>query len=217
MRQVHMKSQQGVALLVTLVMLLVLVALGTASLKGIALDTRVVANRQVTQDLINTADAAIREGEFRYYGLGYVADKLEPKPENCTADNKLKTYNKPCLLSLKDKQESTLRKFVEKPLLLDKADLSSEAKELWMPYKGLDKDQQTFTKQGFNGEWHSLRISSGEEVNETINPEYGAFVTGKGTFHYLINGKAELKKDDKVENSIAIQSTIAVILDGINN
>ena len=206
MRPIKRAGQQGAALFVALIMLLVITVLAVSSLKSVALESRIVANRQITQSLINAADAAVREGEFRFYGLGYVREKLEPDEDNnCDATkNKLRSFNKPCLLAVNYNETEDLIDVVKRP-----------AKEaVWMTYQGLDKEvSKTTMKTGFEAGLHSIRIQSGEEVSESINPEYGAMAIGKGTCYYLVNGKSEFES----KNSIVVQTTVAIILDGINN
>ena len=225
MNNKSINTQRGAVLFVALIMLLIITVLGVSSLSNSSLESRIVTNRQITQDLIYAADAGVREGEFRFYGLGYVREKLEPLVENCTENNRLKNYNKPCLIAVKElsnDDDDGLINFVKKPLQISDTDSAdSWSGNLWMPYRGLDKTADTENKEGINAQWHAIRISSGEEVNESINPEYGDVAAGKGTFFYLVNGKSESTEQDSrpvdKQSKIAVQSTIAVILDGINN
>lgn len=77
------KSQGGAVLLVSLVMLLVLTVLAVSSMRGVTLESRITANRAQDMKTQNIADAALREAEFRFYGPGNLADKLEANAANC--------------------------------------------------------------------------------------------------------------------------------------
>ena len=94
--------QKGAVLLVALVMLLVLTLLAVSSMRSVTLETRITANRSQSVQLVNVAEAGLREAEFRFYGPGNLADKLNAKAANCNTSNTLKSngLNKPCLLAI---------------------------------------------------------------------------------------------------------------------
>ncbi len=101
MKNFKAQKQQGAVLVIALVMLLVLTVLAVSNMRGVTLESRITANRIETGRLQNLADAALREGEFRFYGPAHLRDKLEPNVgKNCTKENKLNRYgnNRPCLL-----------------------------------------------------------------------------------------------------------------------
>ncbi|MFT0635751.1 PilX N-terminal domain-containing pilus assembly protein, partial [Pseudomonas sihuiensis] len=75
--------QNGAVLIVALVMLLVLTLLAVSSMRGVTLETRITANRAQTVQLVNVAEAGLREAEFRFYGPGNLADKLNVNAANC--------------------------------------------------------------------------------------------------------------------------------------
>lgn len=220
------RQQQGAALLIALVMLLTLTILAVTSMRGVALESRITANRVEASRLLNLADAALREGEFRFYGPAYLREKLEPHIDNCTKANKLNKQgnNKPCLLE--EMTEAQLEGFFNAPIsfLRDNsygdtyskttgADTNGAGDDntlAWMPYRGLDAEKYVATSDATGRSyWNSYRVISGSSENEAINPEYGAALEGRGTYFFLINGQGD--------DQIAAQSTVAVIYVGLNN
>ena len=225
------RKQQGAVLLIALVMLLVLTVLTVTNMRGVVLESRITANRMESERLQNLADAATREGEFRFYGPAHLRDKLEPNvTDNCKIDNKLNRYgnNKPCLLN--EMTTDLLEDFFSAPISFFKAsnsytnsydktngvgsdegtDGAGEQDVLaWMPFRGLDPTPANyFTADREKSYWNAYRVMSGSEENETLNPEYGAALEGKGTYFFLITAQAN--------DEIAVQSTVSVIYLGLN-
>ena len=123
---------------------LVLTLLAVGSMRNVTLETRITANRAQSVQLVNVAEAGLREAEFRFYGPGNLADKLNANPANCNTNNTLKTngLNKPCLLEiLGDK----LQAFVEEPQEINDSflDANSNGGLAWMPYRGTDPANTT--------------------------------------------------------------------------
>lgn len=220
--------QQGAALLIALVMLLALTILAVTSMRGVTLESRITANRIEASRLQNLADAALREGEFRFYGPAYLREKLEPHISNCTKNNKLNKQgnNKPCLL--KEMNDTQLERFFNTPISflrddsygdtyskvtgIDTSTAGNEDTLAWMPYRGLDPDPSRYViSSDITGHsyWNSYRVISGANQNESVNPEYGAALEGRGTYFFLVNGQGD--------DQIAAQSTIAVVYVGLNN
>lgn len=220
------RQQQGSVLLIALVMLLALTLLTLSNMRGVSLESRITANRVEASRLQNLADAALREGEFRFYGPAHLREKLEPQKNNCSKQNKLSKQgnNKPCLLT--EMTAAQLDEFFKTPISFLKDDSFGESYDkqtgadavnaadsatlAWMPYRGLDaKKEFKNTADTGRSYWNSYRVISGSSENEAVNPEYGAALEGKGTFFFLINGQGD--------DQIATQSTIAVIYTGLNN
>lgn len=220
------RQQQGSVLLIALVMLLALTLLTLSNMRGVSLESRITANRVEASRLQNLADAALREGEFRFYGPAHLREKLEPQKNNCSKQNKLSKQgnNKPCLLT--EMTAAQLDEFFKTPISFLKDDSFGESYDkqtgadavnaansatlAWMPYRGLDaKKEFKSTNDTGRSYWNSYRVISGSSENEAVNPEYGAALEGKGTFFFLINGQGD--------DQIATQSTIAVIYTGLNN
>lgn len=204
------KHQQGGAVLViALVMLLVLTLLATNSMRGTALDARITGNRAHISNLQNLAEAALREGEFRLYGPGYIRDKLEPNmAANCTIENKLSKsgLNKPCLL---DEAKVDLDEYFKKPLA-ELAGVTVDSGVLkWMPYRGLDAKKEFVVTDGQpQSYWNVYRLMDGAEDSAAFNPEYGDAMQGKGTFFFLVTGQAD--------NEVAMQSTVSTVYLGLD-
>jgi type IV pilus assembly protein PilX len=208
MRAITYQKQRGAVLFIALIMLLVLTLLAINSMRGVTLETRITANRAQETKLINVADAALREAEFRYYGPGNIRDKLEPKAANCSTNNTLNVngINKPCLLAI---QNSNLLDFVNNPKEANEDYLgdSSSGGLLWMPYRGTDAQVSTQASAQIDAHWNSIR--AGEAGNAAVNAEYGMVAEGQGTYFYMNNGKAG--------EVLFLQSTNANIYLGINN
>ena len=214
------RQQRGATLLVALVMLLALTILAVSNMRGVTLEARITANRVEASRLQNLADAALREGEFRFYGPAYLREKLEPKIQNCSLENKLNKQgnNRPCLLE--EMTDDELEEFFHSPITFletnsYKANYTEYLK--WMPYRGLDAESEFKTNNVLgHAFWNSYRVISGSSENEAVNPEYGAALEGRGTFFFLINGQG---KDSVAQPPIAVaaQSTIAVVYTGLNN
>ncbi|OEC35594.1 type IV pilus assembly protein PilX [Pseudomonas cuatrocienegasensis] len=208
MTAITYQKQRGAVLFIALIMLLVLTLLAINSMRGVTLETRITANRAQETKLINVADAALREAEFRYYGPGNIPDKLEPKAANCSTDNTLNVngINKPCLLAI---QTSNLLDFVNHPEGASEDYLGDDSSGglLWMPYRGTDAQETTQASAQADAHWNS--IQAGEAGNAAVNAEYGMVAEGQGTYFYMNNGKAG--------ETLFLQSTNANIYLGINN
>jgi type IV pilus assembly protein PilX len=201
MTPISHNSQGGAVLLVSLVMLLVLTVLAVSSMRGVTLESRITANRAHDMKTQSIADAALREAEFRFYGPGNLADKLEAKAANCLATNTLKTngINSPCLLEIKTDR---LLAFVDQPQTTDGDDLLTTS-NVWMPYRGTDPETDTEADAHYNS------ILAAETGNAAVNAEYGGRGEGSGTYFYLNNGKTG--------DALYLQSTHANIYLGLNN
>ena len=201
MTLISSKSQGGAVLLVSLVMLLVLTVLAVSSMRGVTLESRITANRAHDMKTQNIADAALREAEFRFYGPGNLADKLEANPANCEPSNtiKLNGINKPCLLEVMADNQLA---FVDQPQLISADDLSTTSK-VWMPYRGTDPATDTEADAHYNS------ILADVAGNAAVNAEYGGRGEGSGTYFYLNNGKTG--------DALYLQSTHANISLGLNN
>lgn len=207
--------QNGAVLLIALVMLLVLTLLAVSSMRSVTLETRITANRAQSVQLVNVAEAGLREAEFRFYGPGNLADKLNANPANCNTNNTLKTngLNKPCLLEiLGDK----LQAFVEEPQEINDSflDANSNGGLAWMPYRGTDPANSTEPSGSHTAQWNSML--AGESETAAVNAEYGMALEGQGTYFYLNNAKATPKEGQSGVVTY-VQSSHANIYLGLNN
>lgn len=225
MKNFKAQSQQGAVLVIALVMLLVLTVLAVTNMRGVTLESRITANRVETERLQNLADAALREGEFRFYGSTYLRDKLEANVgRNCIKNNKLNIYgnNRPCLLWEMD--EDDLTAFFISPISFFKASndytsqytnktgaetqaAGAEAVLAWMPYRGLDAKEEYYFKasNGKNAYWNGYPIPPGLCGG---SPESGDVLEGKGTYCFLVTAQAN--------DEVTAQSTITVTYLGLN-
>lgn len=222
-------KQQGVVLITALVMLLTLTLLAVNSMRSVTFETRMTAARVEAIHLEKLADAALREGEFRLYGPALLADKLEANlVRNCVKDNTLDSdgENRPCLLS--KMSDAELLVFYSTPVSFFKQSSTytsqyahrsgvaiqaadANAVVAWMPYRGLDPAPSNYVTSvnDTHAYWNSYRMDTGSAENETLNPEYGAALQGKGTFFYLVTAQAD--------DTVAAQSMVAVIYLGLEN
>ena len=207
------QKQRGAVLVIALVMLLVLTVLAVSNMRGVTLESRITASRAEAQRLGDAADAALREGEFRFYGPANLRDKLEFNAANCKTTNKLQTngLNKPCLLKEIDDTADIKKMFDDPIAYLGKSGSTSNNALHWMPYRGLDasgsKDYEAEDKR--ESFWNTYLISASAAESEAVNAEYGAILEGRGTYYYLVNGQAN--------DELTVQSTIANIYPGLNN
>ncbi|MFB1009902.1 MAG: PilX N-terminal domain-containing pilus assembly protein [Thiopseudomonas sp.] len=222
------RQQQGSVLLIALMLLIALTLLTLSNMRGVSLESRITANRVEASRLQNLADAALREGEFRFYGPGNIREKLEAKLSNCSRSNQLNRngLNKPCLLT-EMTDDNLLKEFFSKPISFFKedndytdkfnkktgaeTDTAGDSDILaWMPYRGLDsKSEFYFIADKENSYWNSYRVMSGSEENESLNPHSGDALEGKGVYFYLVTAQSSDK--------LAAQSTLAVTFLGLNN
>lgn len=227
MKNYNAHKQHGAVLVIALVMLLVITVLAVSSMRGVTLESRITANRVQSQHLQDLADAALREGELRFYGPAYLREKLSPNKANCSKNNQLNRHghNKPCLLD-EMSDEADLLKYFTQPISFFKtaesdyakqyanktgaktAEANSDAVVAWMPYRGLDakKDHYIQPVDGKNAYWNSYLIPSNLCY---INPESGDALEGRGTYCFLVTGQAN--------DEIATQSTITATYLGLNN
>lgn len=233
MRNFQAAKQQGAVLIIALVMLLVLTVLAVSNMRGVTLESRITASRAETQRLQDVADAALREGEFRFYGPAHLRAKLEFDGNNCKTSNILNAngLNKPCLLAemKADTPENTAtmqQKFYLDPLrffsaypvyaaeyyeVLNGAGVVDDKVLAWMPYLGLDANSNREYKPENKRKsfWNTYLVSAGADESEALNAEYGAVLEGQGTYYYLVNGQAN--------DELVVQSTTANIYVGLNN
>ena len=205
----QLRQQQGAVLMVALIMLLVITLIAIGTMRNTTLETRLTGARVENARLQNMVDAALREGEFRFYGPGHLDAKLNPNPEvNCDADaNKLNIFgnNKPCLLNAMS--DNDLKSFYKTPVSSGLADVK------WMEYRGLDaRNRFVPAKDEKPASFNAYRILEGTAENAVVNPEYGAALRGTGTYYYVITARAGEDGDD-----IAAQSTIATIYLGLDD
>lgn len=207
MKKLNKPAQQGAVLLVALVMLLVLTALAITSMRNVTLEARITGNRVESARLQTSADAALRESEYRLlYTHCKYRSHFDPVPSTCTSSNNLQlgTERKPCLIEASN--ETQLKNIVENPRALSNATKSTmltstaASGDIWMPYTGLDTSNQTAASR--NASWNAMRAYDGSQESQSINPEYGNAAEAIGTFYYLNNG---------ISGDIATQSVVAKI------
>lgn len=211
--------QQGAALLIALIMLVVLAVLAVSGMRGVTLESKITGNRVFSERAKHMADAALREGEFRFStAQEHRSEMLEAghMATNCKKSNTLNIYgnNKPCLLNdlFEGKPETVLAAFFAQPMTWLKDNYNGNntgakstaaaASEVvtWMPYRGLEPDKSRYFAGDMLAYWHLYRIN-----DPAANPEYGDEMRGRGTYYYLVNGQTA---DEVAVQSIASMTFI---------
>lgn len=212
-------QQKGVVLIIALIMLLAITLITVTSMRNTTLESNITTSHRLIADLQDSAESALREGEFRFYGPGHIRDKTEPVADNCSLENLLVAsgLNKPCLLDI---STTSRDQFVKDPSSLTDSMLNTIPALDWMPFRGLSAEiANELTGSQHPGNypawWNSMLITTSEEENESLNPEYGSVLEGKGTYFYLINSYAQ--DAAATGETLYLQSTIANIYTGINN
>lgn len=186
-----MKVEKGSVLLVTLVILIILTVLTVAGFKDVYLQSKITNNRLITEQLKNSADIALREGEMRLFGSLRNREKIDDLLDsNCTSDFKTKLeLNIPCLVP-EFTDLDKLKKFYLNPNSIDVR---------WQTVK----DSENTMKAFFNSYLVSFENSGSVEWNDQLE--------GAGTYYYLVNGKAEER------DIYTVQSIVANFFVGLNN
>lgn len=192
-----MRHIKGSVLLITLVILIILTILTVAGFQDIYLQNKVTENRLITEQLKNSADIALREGEMRLYGSLRNREKIDDLLDNnCESPfNEKIEFNIPCLVPKID-NANELKKFY-----LDPNQLTTVK---WQVVENEDKSPAPTTmKADFNSYLISFEGSGSVEWNDQME--------GAGTYYYLVNGRA------KERDTYTVQSIIANFFVGLNN
>lgn len=175
------RQQQGVTLLVALVFLLIITVLAIANMREVGLESRITGNMIEQKRLLNTAEAATRDGERRTVLNGphepsKTCEGLAPK--------------KRCLLlrNLEDDDDAYTYS-------LD----SSKGAQIYSP----DDD----TEVAGTATWYAKTAPGGESQGQTENPEYGNMLLGFGIFRYEVNGMATYNQmNNAVRSTVALNA-----------
>ncbi|MFT0211203.1 hypothetical protein VQ643_01125 [Pseudomonas sp. F1_0610] len=186
-----MKSEKGSVLLITLVILIILTVLTVAGFKDVYLQNKITNNRLITEQLKNSADIALREGEMRLFGSLRNREKIDDLlASNCTSNFNTKLeLNIPCLVPEFTDPEQ-LKKFYLNPNSVD---------VIW---QAVENNENTM-KASFNSYLVSFENSGSVEWSDQLE--------GAGTYYYLVNGKAEER------DLYTVQSIVANFFVGLNN
>ena len=160
-------AQQGAALIIALVFLLIITMVTIANMREVALESRITGNTIESKRLLNVAESAVRDGERSLTLVDSDGDVYfsPPIPRGDCAGIQA---NRPCVLNR------------EPEYALD----ISEKREYSPASTELDGDAN----------YYVLVSPAGERRGETENPEYGNMLLGIGIFRYEVNGEA--KRED---------------------
>lgn len=189
-----MRSEKGSVLLVTLVILIILTVLTVAGFKDVYLQNKITNNRLITEQLKNSADIALREGEMRLFGSLRNREKIDDLLDtNCTSKFNTKLeLNIPCLVpEFTDKDK--LKRFYLEPNTVD----------IWQAVEYKGNESLATMKAYFNSYLITFENSGSVEWNDQLE--------GAGTYYYLVNGKAQER------DLYIVQSIVANFFVGLNN
>ncbi len=181
-------NQQGAALFVALIILLVITLLALSGVREVILESRIVGNLIEQQKLITGAESGLRDGEIN---IVKPITPLEPT-STCTGG----TNPPPCLLKLTGNVYSYGFLF------------GTSGK--YRPYKPADGTQNNLNT---SVNWYAMPAPSGGQDGESENPEYGSMFTGNATFRYEVNSKST---NTNSNNSVYLRSTTAKLFDAGN-
>ena len=220
-----MRQQRASVLVVALLMLLVVSMLAISHMQGVALESRITARRVNSEQLFNLAEAALREAEQRLQVFSGTAQGLSAERSNCTKSNRFSASLHAPLCVLEPMNDQQLSRFKHNPIQFlqeqtehydavtaEQISAASEQAHLaWMPYRGVDPNpsHDFQAAEGLAAFWNIYLLNSNTTERQTLNPEYGAALTGKGTYYFLVTGQAN--------DQVAIQSTVAVSYLGLDH
>lgn len=166
------KGQNGAALLVALVFLLILTTLAVTNMREVALESRITSNLIDQRNLFNANEAGLKDAEYRTIGTqipipGMYGPEAALRPLNAT-DSCGNGIEDPCLLNI---QPTYTQNF-------------STAGQ----FKDYSPDDSTTFNEAIT--WYALPAPGGGSEGETENPEYGNMMLGIGTFRYEVNSNA---------------------------
>lgn len=191
MTHAHLKNsyeipnQQGAALFVALIILLLITLLALSGVREVILESRIVGNLIEQQKLFNGAESGLRDGEVN---ITKPITPLEPS-NSCTGG----TNPPPCLLKLTNNAYSYGFVF--------------GTNGMSRPYKPVDG---TESNSNTSISWYAMPAPSGGQDGESENPEYGSMFTGNATFRYEVNSKST---NTTSNNSAYLRSTTAKLFD----
>lgn len=202
-----MRKQGGSVLLVALTFLVVLSVLAIAGFQEVFLQNKIVSSRVLNEQLKNSADIALREGEMRLYSsVNYrelIDEDVDQLSKNCKADfNSEVQYNVPCLVKKID-DENNLKELYNKPHLINSL--------VWQNAI-IKSDKKITDLASLPAKFNSYLISS----NASNSIEWEEKMEGRGTYYYLVN--AISSKPDSGDQQIYVsQSIFANYYPGLNN
>jgi len=176
--------QQGVALIIALVFLLIITMVTIANMREIALESRITGNTIESKRLLNVAESAVRNGERSLQLVDSDGEKFF-SPPNLRSDCTSVAASQPCVLNLEPEYKLNLATSEQREYSADSTTLEGDA------------------------HYYVLTSPAGEARGETENPEYGNMLLGIGIFRYEVNGTAE-----RNQLTTAIRSTVAFYAEG---
>lgn len=187
----HLKSpeqQGGAVLVIALVFLLILTTLAVTNMREVALDSRITANLVDQRNIFNAAEAGLTDGQYRTIG-----------PES---DKTRGNYDRGVWLRPLNATESCSNGVTDVCLLdIAPADITySQDFDTAGEFKDYAPDDSTTFSESIS--WYALPVPAGETEGASINPEYGNMLSGKGSFFYEANSRAENDGEVRLRNTI---------------
>ena len=167
-------KQRGVALVVALVFLLILTMLAVTNMREVSLETRITGNLVDEKRLFNSAEAGLKDGEFRTIGTlrkipGEYSIEAALVPLNAEANCSGVSAKSKCLIKVDPDFAQPLFQSTGNQQVYSPDDVSSLEDDVF---------------------WYAIPAPSGASRGESENPEYGNMTQGIGIFRYEINSRA---------------------------
>ena len=167
------KIARAAPLIVALVFLLILTALAVSNMREVTLESRITSNLIEQKQLVNAAEAGMKDGEYRTIGTlvaipGKYGYEAALTPVNATDTCNNSTFDGSCVLDI----DATYSQSFE-----------SNVKD-YSPDDGTTTFNETIN-------WYAIPTPGGVSQGESENPEYGNMVMGIGIFRYEVNSRAQ--------------------------
>lgn len=157
------RKQQGAALFIALVVLLVVTLLALSSTREATLETRITGNFIAQQKTANDAEAGLREGESQ------MTSPVTPLEPACAAP-----------YCFRNETPRYAQDFTE----VESEEEGGSSTLQYLSYAPVQGDDAAYTH------WYAIPAPAGAEEGAAENPEYGNMMLGIGTFRYEINTRA---------------------------
>lgn len=176
------RNQGGAVLLLSLVFLLILTTLAVTSMREVALETRITGNLVDQKACFNSAEAGLRDGEYR------VAGKLESNTPGNYPAIPLAKYGDTIVATPPNAVASCPDNLdVTDACVLDKEPIFAQTFEQ-DEVKNYAPDSDTVFEQEIV--WYAIPYAGGAAQAESENPEYGNAAAGIGPYRHEINSRA---------------------------
>lgn len=186
-RPLARQSQNGAALVLSLVFLLILTTLAVTNMREVALESRTTGNLVNQKGCFNASEAGLRDGEYRISG------KLTDETPGNYPSIPIAKYGDTLVLAPPDATDSCPDNLpADQPCILDQDPTFTQAFAAGEPgfagVKQYSPDDSTVFAQDIL--WYAVPFIGGASLGESENPEYGNFQAGIGPSRHEINSSS---------------------------